>query len=75
MNNSESSQPNEWNVSPSNIAQSPSEYGNAIKAWEDGVRGKLPPVANQGGGGRLLDRATRLSMESEARSSVIVGKG
>jgi hypothetical protein len=67
MNNSESSQPNEWNVNPSNIAHSPPEYADAFMARREGVTDPLPQISHRGGGGRLQDRATRLSEESEAR--------
>jgi len=33
MYNSESNQPNEWNVNPFDLADSPAKYGNALKAW------------------------------------------
>lgn len=68
MNNSESRQPNEWNVNPSNLADSPAEFVNALMAW---AKREKDPLTGMGEHGRQQDRANRLFIESVACSATI----
>lgn len=72
MNDSETSMPNEWNENPTKAAWSPEEYENSLKEWTEAAGDQLTPVLNQSRGGCLQDRASRLSMASEARSSRLI---
>ncbi len=72
MSESESNQPNEWNVNPSNVTYSPEYYENVLKPWKEPAGASLSSFTKQGGGGRMQDRATRLFNESVACTSLMI---
>ena len=69
MNNSEISLVNEWNSYPSNFVASRQVPAHVAVGRASQGNNLPPPKAIVNGGGRMQDRATRLSSVNAARAS------
>jgi hypothetical protein len=69
MNNSESNQPSELKVNPTNLAESPAEFANILMTW---AKSKKDPQTGMVGHGHQQSPANRVFVESVACSPTII---